>query len=494
MSKKSKALEYYYEKFKAALLVFLIVLCIVQIGILWSSQSGSFPFLSSFFPDSKATSQVSLEEMKENYMLPYKVVLSKGYDEEHYIVPNGSREYKSLWDNAGEYITKALETKPTQTQPIDEEKWGVILANKSYYFEFKTQISIDIVKWVLNIKKPVDTLSGLSKIVICPDDPNNSYYDVIYIRDAVNIYTYILTDHGQKSLDQEVFDSVYNSLHGKPNVSNYKIAIETGITSALPKDMIAPFTSNSTESYATVEYTPLGSQDGHTSSLAEYNAVQMELFGEVRSDYMPDEDVYGSIVFKNSDSVYRLYSNSVAEYKFIGTQISTEKPKVLEAYQRAVSFIMDIKDRSKYMGAINLYLSSISESSNSYTFKFDYSISQAGEHGELPVLLKDFTLPGSDQPFDSAITIETTSKRVIQCRWLALKLQAEKSLIEYKWNFPEFVDKAYNSIDSLKNSNLPIQNYGIYYVLVQGSKDYSINPSFVLFNSEGNYSIPLNGQ
>lgn len=318
MRKKSKTLVYYYEKFRAILLVFLICMCVVQVGILWSRESGSFPFLSSIFPDSKATSQSSIDEMKGDYMLPYRVVLSKGYDDDHLIIPNGSKEYDTLWMGAQDYLKKALEGKPAQIQPFSEEKWGIIVANNDYYIEFKTEMDIDIVRWVLDIKKSVDTVMRFNKVVISPDDPENAYSDTVYIRDNNNIYTYILSDYNGTSLDQGQFNSIYNKL--KDNCRNYKIAIETGSKSQLPKDMIAPLTTNSDEEYADLINVPLVGLHGDTSSLEEYDAIQMELFGEVRNDYYPDEDVYGSVVFKKVDTVYRLYKNSIVEYKYTGSQ------------------------------------------------------------------------------------------------------------------------------------------------------------------------------
>ncbi len=476
-------------------MVFLIVLCIVQVGILWSSQSGSFPFLSSFFPDSKTTSQASLEEMKREYMLPYRVVLSRGYDQDHFVVPNGSDEYNTLWEGAREYLIEAMKVKPAQIQAIDEEKWGVLVANKPFYFEFKTQVHIDIVKWVLNIKKSPDTLTGISKFVLCPDDPDYNYVDTLYIREDNNLYTFLLTDYKSDALEEEEANLIYSSLKSKPNIHNYKIAVETGIKSTLPQDMIAPLSSNTVEQYTRITNVPLIGLQGHTSSYSDYDAIQMELFGEVRNDYIPDEDVYGSVVFKKSDSVYRLYNNSIVEYKTTGNQSINEKTKLLEAYQKAAAFIIDLKARSNYMDGINVYLSSIKEGNNSFIFKFDYSISQGGQQGEVPLLFTDFKLPNMEQSLDSAITLEANSKRVLQGRWAAFRLKVDKNFKEYRWNFPEYLDKAYSSIKELKDANLPIQGYGIYYVITQQKlTEHTITPSFVLFNREGSYYVPLRGQ
>lgn len=495
MNKKSRTFSYYYEKFRAFLLILLIVLCIVQIGILWSSQSGSLPFLSSLFPDSKNSSQASLDKMKEDFLRPYRVVLSKGYDDDHLIVPNGSDEYKTLWDGAKGYLAEALKNKPSQIQPISEEKWGLIVAKNPYYFEFRTEIPIDIVNWVIDLKNASDSVASFNRIVIYPDDPENSYYDTLYLRDKNSIYTYTISDYDGGALETKEFNSLYNRLdpESNPDSHNYKIAIETGSKTSLPKDMIAPLSSSSEEKYSKLNTTPFVGVHGDTSSLADYEAIQLELFGEVRNDYYPDEDAYGSVVFKKSDSIYRIYKNSVIEYKYIGNQGITEKSRLLEAYQKAISFLMEITDQSKYMSGVNLYLSSVSEQNNSYTFKFDYSIPQGGGMGDVPVLVKNFIIPNSETPLNNAITVEATSKKVLLCRWIALNPKANRDYDEYIWNFPEYVDKAYNSITELKSSSLPIKDYGIYYVITDKKlNDNTLIPSFVLFNESGNFDIPLN--
>lgn len=472
----------------------LIILCIVQIGILWSSQSGSFPFLSSIFLDSKNSSQVSIDKMKEDFLRPHRVVLSKGYDGDHIIVPNGSDEYNILWDSAKEYLAEALKSKPSQIQSINEEMWGLIVAKNPYYFEFKTEIPIELVCWGLDIKKSSDSISGIDRMVIYPEDPENSYYDTLYLRDKSNIYTFTISNYDGDTLDTAQFNTLINKLSpvNNPNSRNYKIAVETGSKTLLPKDMIAPLSASSNEKYLDLNMTSFVGVRGHTSSLVDYEAIQLELFGEVRNDYYPDEDAYGSVVFKKSDSIYRIYKNSVIEYKYIGNQ-SGEKSRMIEAYQKAVSFISEVTDKSKYMSGVNIYLSSVGEQNNSYIFKFDYSIPQGDGMGDVPVLVKDFIIPNSGTPLNNAITIEATSKRVLLCRWVAFNPKANGDYRDYRWNFPEYVDTAYNSIAELKNSDLPIKDYGIYYVVTDKKLNGStLSPSFVLFNKSGNYDIPLN--
>ena len=496
MNMKSKNTGYYYEKFRAFMLVFLMVLCIVQVGILWSSQSGSLPFFSG----SKIESQASIEDKKGDYLLPYRVFISTGFMQDHYIIPNGSSEYDTLWGGAKLYLTQALNIKPKQTEPFSEGKWGTLVANKPYTFEFKTEIPIEIIKWILNLKPSAgEGLSSIYKVVICPDDPDNSYSDTLFIRDNKNIYTYEIPNSNEKALGKEEVRSIYTKQQMGTSSKNYEIAIEKyrkAETIKITQDMLAPFSQKRVESYPDVIYSSFGDQDGKEYDISEYNAIARELLGEAKNDYDPDVDVNGSAVFKKSDSVYRLYNNSVLEYRYIGSQGNAEKTKVLEAYKKAMGFIMEHSSQSEksFMSNITIYLKSITEGTNSYTFDFDYSISLGDEGGEMPILMKNFKMPNSDKQLDSSISIEASAKRVLHCEWIALKFKVDKNLDSYEWSFVDKLAEVFNTYSELEQKELSANDFGIYYVLsYPKTQGHLIAPSFVLYTMDGRYDIPMKG-
>jgi len=492
MNTKSKDIGYYYEKFKAFLLVFLMLLCMVQVGILWSSQSGSFPisFLSTFFPGSKTTTQFSIEDSKSDYLLPHRVAISTGFDGEHYIIPNASTAYNTLWNGAKLYLSQALGTRPKQTQLFSEDAWGTLVAKKPYSFEFNTQIPIDIIKWVLNLKiSDGEGLSSVYKIVICPDDPDNGYSDTLYIRDDKYIYTYDVPNIKGNALSKDEFKSIYTKQQSNANAKNYKMAIEIFINSPISQDLLLPFTK-STERYADITCIPFPGLDVQTYSISDYDEIAKELFGQDRNDYDPDVDVNGSAVFKKKDSVYRLYKNSIVEYKFTGNQGTIEKPKVLEAYKKAIGFIME----SNFRSDLSIYLKSIKEGQNSYIFNFDYAISLGDENGEMPILLKNYEIPNSSNQVDSSISIEASSKRVLHCEWVALSFKVGKSLESYDWTFADMHAKVLKAYTELAKKELYAKDFGIYYVLTNPKiQDHIITPSFVLFTKDGSYDIPMKG-
>lgn len=491
MKKQSNKIEYYYEKFRAFLLVFLMMLCIIQVGILWSSQSGSFPF--SIFKGSKAA-QVSIEESKSSYLLPYQIVLSTGYDEDHYIITNGTKEYNDLWNGAKAVLARTLDTKPKQSQTFTEEKWAKLAANKPFFFEFKTRIPIEIIRWVLNLSdSAVGDLSSIYKFLICPDDPENGYADTLYIRDGMsNIYTYTISDFKDNELTPEKIQSIYEKHSNDGNARNYKMAIEINDT-RYPQDMLGPMISSQTpDSYPDISCRPLAETGDQSSLLEEYDIIAQELFGKSKNDFVPDEDVYGSLLFKKLDSFYKVYKNSILEYKYTENQNISEKVKLLDAYKNALSFIITHKTQSKLLDNVNIYLNTIIPGNNSYIFNFDIAISGEGSAGELPIYVKDYSIPNTDETLKNAITIEANAKRVTNCKWLILNYTIDKDVKKYRWSFVDMFDKVYNKYPALKDEEDAYKGYGIYYVVSNsGQRQYTMTPEFILFGQRENYDVPL---
>lgn len=504
MHRKSKKILFYYEKFKAGLLVFLMILCIVQVGILWSSQSGSFPiyFLSAFFSGSKAASQTSIEDSKGEFMLPSRLVISTGFDEDHYIIPNGSQDYNTLWNGAKLYLVQALDNKPRKIETFTEDAWGTLVANKPYTFEFKTQIPIEIIKWLLNLKSSAgEGLNGIYKIVICPDDPDNNYSDTIYIRDQKNIYTYDLSDFKGNALSKAEFDRIYNNQKENPHAKDYQLAIEKFRVKnfeeapiKISQDLLGPYIQTSTETYPNITCVPFAGLEDDVYHMSDYEQISKELFGESRNDYDYDEDINGSAVFKKADSVYRLYKNSVLEYKFTGKQGTTEKPDILEAYKKAVKFILDHNRENGFMSNLSIYLKSIEQNQSSIVFNFDYGLSLGNEKGEIPIIMKNYEIPGSSKQIDSSISIEVSSKRVVHCEWLALKFKVDKEVKGYEWNFVDMHTKVFEQYKELEKEELSATDFGIYYILSYPKAHQNlITPSFVLYTKDGRYDIPMKG-
>lgn len=491
---KLKTKYYYFEKFKASLLVFLIILCIVQVGILWSSQSDSLPI--SLFSDSYTEYQVaSVDKSKGNYLLPYRVVISTGYDSEHYIIPNKSHEYNTLWEGAARYLEQALINKPKKTQPFAEEAWGTLVANKPYTFEFKTQIPIEIVKWALGIKGSEfgQGLTNIYKIVICPDDPDNSYSDTLYIRDEKNIYTYAVADFKDNKLEKKEFKKLYEAKKDDTSAKNYQMGIEQ-FAKIMASDLLGPLSHKSIEDYPSISCNSITGLKGQVDNVDDYKAVSESIFGksgESRNAY-PDVDVNGSAVLKKKDSIYRIHNNSIIEYTYIGSQGSTQKTNVLDAYNNAVQFIIGQHSlQDTFKSGISIYLTSYKESANSFEFNFDYSIPLGDGKGEVPILLKNYELPSdSKKQVNSCISVQVSSERVIHCNWLALKFEVGKSAESYSWDFINMQQKVIDANEELKNQESFTKDFGIYYVLsYPKTSENKVTPSFVLFTNDNSYDI-----
>lgn len=492
MNTKSKNIKYFYEKFKAFLLVFLMVLCIVQIGILWSNQSGRFPI--SLFRDSKSTSATSIGESKSDYLLPYRIVLSTGFDSDHYLIPNGSKEYNSLWDGAKFYIKQALVSKPTRMQTFSEDVWGSLVANKPYFFEFKTQIPIDIIKWTLNLNSSAgEGLSSIYKVVICPDDSDNSYSDTLYIRDDKKIYIYDLKNFTGEALNKDEFNSFYTQLLSNTNAKKYQLAIEKYRKFKISQDLLGIF-SKKREQYPNITCKPVSGLDKPNYNYDNFDQMAQDLFGKARNDYGFDKDVNEAVVFKKQDGVYKLYKNSILEYSYTGNQTNEIKPSMLDAYKKVIAFLLEHRKQNNIMSSISVYLNSIEEKQGLYIFNFDYSISLGEGKGEIPILLKDYKIPNSNDYLNNSISIKASSKNVIQFKWLALKFTVENNQEDYEWNFADMYEKVYKTNAELRNQEISVKDFGVYYVLnYPKAQEHLITPSFVLFTKDRSYDILMKG-
>lgn len=486
---KSNKFNFFYEKFKAGLLICLIILCIVQIGILWSYQSLSSPISLFFNSNSKSNSPISIDDSKGEYLLPYRIAISTGFDGEHYVIPNGSKEYTTLWNGAKQYIDQALETKPQNIQPFNEDDWGTLVANKPYMFEFKTPIPIDIVKWTLDLEDyKGEGLPSIYKMVICPDDSDNGYADTLYIRDDKKIYTYGIKNIENNSLSYSVFNEIYASQKSANNSKSYQMAIEKYRKFDISKDMISVFSGQKQESLPNITCETIRGLDKEEYTYDDFYDMALDLFGNARIDYDFDVDVNGWVVFTKEDGSYRLYKNSILEYKYTGNQADTNEINVLEAYKKTLTCLLENKGQNDN---ITFYLSSINRKQGVYIFNFDYSISLGGEKGEIPILLDNYKIPNSEDVLSNCISIEASSKKVLSFKWLFLKFYVGNSFENYEWSFVDMYSKMYDKYSGMKDE-FSAKDFGIYYVLYESDmQEYQITPSFVIFTKDGTYDILL---
>lgn len=487
--KNKHKIDFFYEKFKAVLLVCLIILCVVQIGFLWSNQSYSFPISLFSNSNSKGAVPVSIDESKGDYLLPFRIAISTGFDGEHYVIPNGSNDYNTLWNGAKQYIDQALATKPQNIQPFNEDDWGTLVANKPYMFEFKTNIPIEIVRWTLNLEDSKgEELTHIHKIVICPDDSDNSYADTVYIRDDKNIYTYGIKNIKDNSLSYSIFNDIYTNQKSEANTKSYQMAIEKYRKFEISKDLMSVFSGKKQENYPNITCETINGLYKEEYTYDDFYDMALDLFGNARIDYDFDVDVNGSVVFKKADGVYRLYKNSILEYKSTGNQPNTGELSVLESYKKALSFLLEHKSQNDIMSNINVYLNSITEKQGYYVFNFDYSISLGEDKGEVPVLLKDYKI-NNDSQLNNSISIEASPKTVLNFKWLALKFNVGHNIDTYEWSFVDMYSKMYDNYSELKNE-FSAKDFGIYYVVNKPQiEQYQITPSFVLFTKDGTYDI-----
>ncbi len=481
---------YYTEKFKTLLLAALVVTCIIQVGILWSSQSGSFPFsfLDSIFT-SNPMSQATSDDVKADFVRPYKVILSSGYESDHFIIENGSEEYQLLWEGSQKFLAKVLGDKPKLIEDYDPDKWGRLVASRPYAFEFKTSIPTEIIEWVIETKCSDEGPKNIYKYIVSPNDIDNNYSDMIYIRSADKIYSYELPANTTESIGKDTFARLYNSYITKPNAKNYEFAFEKFRTKqgAFSQDILTPITKVSYELYSDVEISPLFESSIQNGNY-DLDAISQKLFGDSVIDLFPDYDQNGALVFKNGENIYKVYKDSTLEYRYIGLQVPSEKPKILDAYKKAITFMIEHSKHNKLLSGVNVYLKSIEEKTLSYVFEFDITIDT--KEGQVPILLNNYEVGGNK--LSSIISIEVNSKRVTHGQWVAMTFNPSDYNNEYQLNISEIADSLATNYPTLDTAMISIRDVEACYVLKRYTeKSISVSPRVAIFTEDNCYDIPL---
>ena len=480
---------YYTEKFKTLLLATLVVTCIIQVGILWSSQSGSFPFsfLGSVF-SSNPMSQATSDDIKGDFVRPYKVILSSGYESDHFIIENGSEDYKLLWENAHKYLAMVLGDKPKQVMDYNPDDWGRLVASRPYAFEFKTSIPIELIEWAIETKCSSEGPRDIYKFIISPNDTDNNYSDMIYIRSSNKIFVYEMPKGTTNSIGAETFLRLYNSYTNRPNAKNYEFAFEKFRTKqgAISQDILTPITKISYELYPDTEISPLFESSIQNGSY-DLDSISEKLFGDSVNDLFPDYDGNGALVFKNGENIYRIYKDSTIEYRYIGFQVAADKPNLLDAYKKAITFLIEHSKHNKLLSGVNVYLKSVEEKTQSYVFQFDITIDT--KDGQVPVLVNNYDVAGNK--LSSVISIEVNSKRVVHGQWIATTFKPSEYSKEYQLNISEVADNLAVNYPTLDTAKISIRDVEACYVLKYTGKTISVSPRVAIFTDDNLYDIPL---
>jgi hypothetical protein len=410
-----------WERFKFYALMALILTSLLQVGILWSNQNHGFPyyFFGNFLKDKESS---NTKVVKDEFFSPYKIIVSEGQDETHWIIGKDNLLHNKLFNEVKLYLVEILRLdriKSKQILELDDNILGELAGKYSVSVEFKAGISKELMAFFLDLKDiSNDEISCIKKVVILPNADVNSNCTVEII-DEINkkIYEYVLPF---QKLGMEDYKKHITELNADENLIDYELVKKLQITKLngiqIRNDILFVASHSSKyNTYSTIDcYPPEGFGIRNTHDPDELKQELMNLADMVLKDqkdiYIPSKDIYGAAVFKNPDSVYRIYKDGLMEYSyFTPSKEEMNKGNIQDAYIRTLGFI--INKEGLFSGA-GLFLSGIEELKDRYRFTFDYAVE------DLPVSISYQANDKEKSLLKNAVKIEATGGRVLNCWWI----------------------------------------------------------------------------
>lgn len=467
------------ERLKTYILLSLIILSLIQMGALWNYYNHGLPF--SFLPlvstGGNATDvTVQDEKGKEAFFLPCRIIVSESFvDASHWVLNRDSETFNSLWDKAKINLRYILQMNTQQDKPeiIPKEKWADIAVKGPFVYEFKTNINTSLASWFLNTSSPKDiAFNGINKMVVSPREDLNGNFTV-YILDSEKICKYVIpTDKNQSNSYKEIL----TKLEQDDELRNYSVEREIKPPFQIRNDM--PFITKGGK------YAPLSKLEASVPfDVSDYEQVTENVLRDEKNSYVraidPDN---GAIIFKNSNSIYRIYSNGLMEYKFLTAPEEPSKGNINEAFIKALDFILK---RSQMVSGADFYISAVSEdtNSNTYQFTFDYAV------GGMPVSFYSKLGGLESKPLTNAITIKANSTRVISCQWILKKFELREKKEQYLVRLFDLIDEGLP--DRKKIKDFSIEDAQFSYYINSSEANQTIEPSFILKTKSDTYIIPM---
>ncbi|NMB33303.1 MAG: hypothetical protein GX992_03560 [Clostridium sp.] len=472
------------ERVKLYILLILIAMSFIQVGILRYYQNPGMPtnFLLNVFGhrDNKITYDVGY------FFKPYRIVVTEGFENPHWLINEDSGFYDPLWDEAKTYINNLLTKKNISYQgEYAREHWGEVVLKKSFVYEFKTLISTELLTAFLNADSVSDfKTGGIYKMAILPSEDINRNI-TLYIYNGLTVSKYIMPFE-KKGLYINDFDGIINALYEEDGDSYSVIReyISSHVYGYLSPDVLIVAKGERFRDYNSIicnvpESIKKVHGDGGLQKLAQ------SVLADEESEYLKNIDVYGTIVFQNLNNIYRIYEDGLLEYHYLYVIDNSDRGSESEALQKALEFI---KSKEDLMSKdTELYLSGITRNPNHYTFTFDY------KYSDNLVLVNDYKVNNRDsKTLDHAITIEVNSKRVIGCHWLLKNFKRGNNKYSLSVKFEDLFDDVFSSYQDLDRGMFSIRDLNIAYEIGYSSKGQVLKPTWSIETMrKTRYIVPM---
>lgn len=473
-------------RFKKYILIGLILTSVVQVGILWDFNFHGFPFnfIRAFQTSGKSVTAA-------DFFSPKRIIVSSGQSK--WVVNNDSDTkdiYNSLWSDAVIYMEKLVSREDLESVSLADEDWSDIVMRKSISIEFDTPLSRDLIGYFTGTKVKNESGSQFVKLVISPWDSENYSTNRIYLLDNNNrAYKYDV-EVSTKNLKKEFYDTVIEKLKKLQDdqiIRNYMVFSESKLKQSfeIRPDMLVSVSGNKYDKLGQINVSiPENFHITQGTKLTDIENIVGSFLGSEKDSFDILRDQKGTVVLKNYDNLYRIYSNGVLEYKKTAN-IVNEKGSKVAALENALSFI---KNTHLIQNDVQVYLSKVEESKESYKFTFNYKVSN------VPVFFDIDNSSNNSERITNAIVIESNADSTLSCRWVLRDIEVLKDKkIQYNVNFFDILDSAFVQYPDMKqNKDFSIQDVLVGYKLTDNGVATKMDPLGLVMDSGNNiYSVKL---
>lgn len=483
------------EKIKTYILFSLIFLSLIQAGILWDYQGPGFPFnfLEAIGRMGYAKAVDPMEKIKQDAFEPYRLVVSAGMDEPHWVLTKNSdnqEEYSRLWSEGMYYLECILNSKNIISYDPDKDvkDWEDLAVRKGTFYEFKTPLKPGVLSYFLNTKgAKAGESNGILKMLVLPDDINNNSFSVYILDGSSKLQKYVIL---AKNLKKDQYDEIVAKLykHSESNgLRSYTVIADTKNTMRYQaqKDIPIIWNGSKFELLQSINCTiPENFMIKSGQKASEIEKKFESILGSEKDSYDVSMDGSGTATLKNLNNIYKLYDGGLLEYKNLSYTTEAEKPDESQAVKTAVEFL----GRMKLLSAnADLYISGIQGEKDRVRITFDYKV------GGLPVMF-NYQAQGAEQnTLKNAITIEASNKKVISCWWILRNLEPAKEKKEYGVNFVDLMDKTFIDYPELKDDkSFYLKDATLGYEVQKDTRNAKVEPMWFIFtNTNAQYPVKL---
>jgi len=467
------------ERFKLYILIALVATSFIQVGILWNYQNEGLPtnFLWNIFASTneKAPSDVS------EYIKFFRITATEGYDESHFIIDENHEYYEELCLEVKYYLTNLLEEKNIlHEQTYPEEEWGKVVVKKSFVYEFKTKINVNILSALLNVENDENQpFSSIYKIALLPRiDSNNNIG--LYIYDGFKTYGFVLP-FNEKGINREKYNEILSELEKEESYSYVVMNEWMGINKtpySIKPDILIPRGSASEDFEDIICSVPKLLRDIDTSRKEELDEIAAKVLGSDKERLTWGIDMDNSIVFRNPSKTYKIHQDGLLEYKYLSQYDGAYKGSEIEALERSVEFIAQMSDLVK--GA-DIYLSGIDSTKYGYyTFTFDYKVSQR------PISFLEYPVNiGEEGVVNNAITINANKKKVLSCYWVLKEFSVGNSNLKIRTYPFNLLDDIFTKYSHLNFYNFSVKDVIISYEAKHSENEENLKPIWLIETIDG---------